>query len=119
MQIVIDIPEKEFGIEIADKFQDFFKRLEVETKEHMISGTNLLCGAYELETIQMLMQALANGTPLPNTLEYLETVYVGARACDDVAEQVRLARAIRAYKQDVHEDFTVLNAIKVENEDKE
>lgn len=31
----------------------------------MISGTNLLCGAYELETIQMLMQALAKGTPLP------------------------------------------------------
>lgn len=65
MQIVIDMPEKEFGIEIEDKFQDFFKRLEVETKEHMISGTNLLCGAYELETIQMLMQALAKGTPLP------------------------------------------------------
>ena len=65
MQIVIDIPEKEFGIEIENKFQDFFKRLEVETKKHMISGTNLLCGAYELETIQMLMQALAKGTPLP------------------------------------------------------
>ena len=105
MQIVIDIPEKEFGIEIEDKFHDFFKRLEVETKEHMISGTNLLCGAYELETIQMLMQALAKGTPLPNTLEYLETAYTGARACNDVAEQVRLARAIAAYKQDVHEEW--------------
>jgi hypothetical protein len=65
MEIVIKIPEKEFGIDIEDKFQDFFKRLEVEAKDHMICGTNLLCGAYELETIQMFMQALANGTPLP------------------------------------------------------
>jgi hypothetical protein len=65
MEIVIKIPEKEFGIDIEDKFQDFFKRLEVEAKDHMICGTNLLCGAYELETIQMFMQALANGTLLP------------------------------------------------------
>ena len=65
MKIVIDIPEKEFGIDIEDKFQAFFKRLEVEVEDHMICGTNLLCGAYELETIQMFMQALANGTLLP------------------------------------------------------
>ena len=65
MKLIVDIPDKEFGIEIEDKFQDFFKKLEVEIKKHMISGTNLLCGAYELETIQMLMQALAKGIPLP------------------------------------------------------
>ena len=57
MQIVINVPEKEFSTEIEDRFQDFFKRLEVETKEHMIYGTNLLCGAYELETIDMFLKA--------------------------------------------------------------
>jgi len=56
MQIVINVPEKEFSTEIEDRFQEFFKRLEVETKEHMINGTNLLCGAYELETIDMFLK---------------------------------------------------------------
>lgn len=65
MQIVINVPEKEFSTEIEDKFQDFFKRLEVETKEHMIYGTNLLSGAYELETIDMFLKAFKNATPLP------------------------------------------------------
>ena len=51
-----------------------------------------------------------------DALEYLETAYAGARACDDVAEQVRLARAIAAYKQDVHEDCTVLDKIRAEIE---
>lgn len=65
MQIVIEIPEKEFATEIEEKFQDFFKRLEVETKEHMINGTNLVCGTYELETIEMFLNAFKNATPLP------------------------------------------------------
>ncbi len=65
MQIVIDIPDKEFGIEIYDKFQDFFNRLKVETKAHLISNTNLVCGAYELETIDMFLKAFNNDTPLP------------------------------------------------------
>ena len=65
MQIVINVPEKEFSTEIEDRFQDFFKRLEIETKEHMIYGTNLLCGAYELETIDMFLKAFKNAAPLP------------------------------------------------------
>ena len=56
MQIVIDIPA-EFGIDINDKFQDFFQRLRVEIKEHLISGTGLVCGAYELETIEMFLSS--------------------------------------------------------------
>ena len=63
MQIVIDIPE-EFGIDINDKFQDFFQRLRVEIKEHLISGTGLVCGAYELETIEMFLNAFANSITL-------------------------------------------------------
>lgn len=65
MQIVIDIPEKEFGIDIKDRFQDFFERLKAETEHHMISGSNLVCGAYELETIDMFLKAFNNSTPLP------------------------------------------------------
>lgn len=65
MQIVIDIPDKEFGIDINDKFQDFFSRLKAEIKAHFITHTSLICGAYELETIDMFLEAFKNGTPLP------------------------------------------------------
>ena len=57
MLMMINIPDKEFGIEIDDKFQDFFKRLRAEIKQHMIFGANLVCGAYELETIDMFLEA--------------------------------------------------------------
>lgn len=65
MKIVIDIPEKEFGIDIDDKFQDFFKRLKAEIKANLAKHTALVCGAYELETIDMFLKAFNNGTPLP------------------------------------------------------
>ena len=65
MQIVIDISDKEFGIDIDDKFQDFFSRLKAEIKAHLITNTNLVCGAYELETIDMFLKAFNNGTLLP------------------------------------------------------
>lgn len=65
MQIVIDIPEEEFGIDINDKFQDFFQRLRAEIKERLMSGTGLVCGAYELETIEMFLSAFANSITLP------------------------------------------------------
>lgn len=66
MQIIINVPKKEFGNDIKDKFQDFFKRLEAETKEHLISGTSLLCGTYELETIQMFLNAFKEMRIIPN-----------------------------------------------------
>lgn len=65
MKIVIDIPEKEFGIDIDDKFKDFFTRLRVEINGHLISNTNLVCGAYELETIDMFLKAFSNSVSLP------------------------------------------------------
>lgn len=64
MKIVIDIPEKEFGIDIDDKFKDFFTRLRVEINGHLISNTNLVCGAYELETVDMFLKAFNNCVPL-------------------------------------------------------
>lgn len=65
MKIVIDIPEKEFGIDIDDKFKDFFTRLRVEINGHLISNTNLVCGAYELETVDMFLKAFNDSAPLP------------------------------------------------------
>lgn len=65
IELVIKISEKEFGIDIANKFQEFFSRLKVEIKEHIITNTNLVCGAYELETIDMFLEAFNNSIPLP------------------------------------------------------
>lgn len=65
MRLIIDIPEKEFGIDIDDKFKGFFSRLKVEIKEHLMNNASLVCGAYELETIDMFLDAFKNATPLP------------------------------------------------------
>lgn len=66
IELVIKIPKKEFGVDITDKFQDFFNRLKAEIKEHLITNTSLVCGAYELETIDMFLKAFNNGIQLPN-----------------------------------------------------
>ena len=66
MQILINVPEKEFGIDINDKFQDFFKRLNEETREHLVTGTSLLCGTYELETIEMFLDAFKEMRIIPS-----------------------------------------------------
>ena len=63
MKLIIDIPETEFGID--DKFKDFFSRLKAEIKQHLITNTSLVCGAYELETIDMFLKAFNDSTPLP------------------------------------------------------
>lgn len=68
MQILINVPEREFGIDINDKFQDFFKRLKEETGEHLITGTSLLCGAYELETIEMFLKAFEEMKVISNNV---------------------------------------------------
>lgn len=65
IELVIKIPEKEFGIDIYDKFQDFFSRLKVEIKAHLITNTSLVCGAYELETIDMFLKTFNDSVPLP------------------------------------------------------
>jgi len=66
MQIVINVPEKEFGIDIKDKFQDFFKRLDAETRTHINNDTDLLCGTYELETIEMFLDAFKEMRVIPD-----------------------------------------------------
>jgi hypothetical protein len=93
VELVIKIPGKEFGIDINDKFQDFFSRLKVEIKEHLITNTNIMYGAYELETIDMFLKAFNNGTLLPkghgrlideNTIEIPFDICDGEEAFDYV-----------------------------------
>ena len=62
MIVVIDIDEKEFGIDIADHFQDFFKRVQAEIKSRLISNDILVCGSYELEIAEMFLTAFKNAT---------------------------------------------------------
>ena len=78
--MMINIPDEEFGIDIADKFQDFFKRLRAETKEHMINGTNLVCGAYELETIDMFQEAFKKGLILSIGYDRAEAIIKADRS---------------------------------------
>ncbi len=53
MKIAIEIP-KEYEIDFkADKFKDFFSRV--------IADMNCLCGNYETEIAQMLIEAFSNG----------------------------------------------------------
>lgn len=62
MKFVIDIPEREFKGEIADHFQDFFMRLQAEIQHRLSSNDTLVCGNYELETVEMLLKSFKNAT---------------------------------------------------------
>jgi hypothetical protein len=66
MQIIINVPDIGFSVDIEDKFQDFFKRLKTETKEHLMNDTSLLCGNYELETIEMFLDAFKEMKVIPS-----------------------------------------------------
>lgn len=86
MKLVIDINENEFGIDIENKFQDFFKRLQAEIQSRLISNDTLVCGVYELETIEMFMTAFKNATiekePILDKIR-AEIVDLGQRTMND------------------------------------
>lgn len=66
MKIIIDIPEDEFGIDIQDKFQDFFERVKVDIEHRIISNGTLLCGNYEKETAEMFLASFKRMQMLPD-----------------------------------------------------
>lgn len=112
MQIVIEI----LNVPIQD-YQDLYHKIYgMAASEGLFDDKEKSQRALALKVVLDVLNGVVNGTPLTNALEYLETAYTGARACDDVAEQVRLARAIAAYKQDVYENCTVLDQIRAEIE---
>jgi hypothetical protein len=65
MQIIINVPGA-FGTDVNDKFQDFFERLKEETRTHINNDTELLCGTYELETIEMFLDAFKEMRVIPD-----------------------------------------------------
>lgn len=60
MEIVIKIPESFEGHFNQDRFKESFERILEDCKHSAI-----LSGIYEFETIEMLIRAFKNGTPLP------------------------------------------------------
>lgn len=60
MKIMIEVSDKEFGLDIQDKFQDFFKRISAEIERRLIMGDELVCGYFERETAEMFLNAFKN-----------------------------------------------------------
>lgn len=77
MKVIIDIP-KEFGEDIKDNFQDFFERVKVEIAHRVNTDETLLCGNYERETAEMLLDAFKNMQIIPKVItnrDMMETTY--------------------------------------------
>ena len=67
MKVIIDIP-KEFEDDIKDNFQDFFERVKVEIAHRVNADDTLLCGNYERETAEMLLDAFKNMNVIPKVI---------------------------------------------------
>lgn len=52
-KVLIEIPD-EFENDLKDKFNDFFGRVKADLKD---SSETLLCGNYEMETIDMFLKS--------------------------------------------------------------
>jgi len=68
MKVIIDIPEDEFGIDIQDKFQEFFERVKVDIGHRIVNNDTLLCGNYEWETAEMFLASFKRMQILPDKL---------------------------------------------------
>lgn len=66
MRIIIDIPEQFESDYKGDMFKDFFSRVMCDIQD----GT--LCGNYEKETVEMLMEAFDESIPMDRIVEELE-----------------------------------------------
>lgn len=115
MKLEIDIDEKEFGVDIENKFQDFFKRLQAEIQNRLISNDTLVCGVYELETIEMFLTAFKNAT--------IEKKLILDKIRAEI-EQLRLHKAqfITSDNKvciDSQEVLNIIDKYKAESEDKE
>lgn len=65
MQIVINIP-KEFENHFnSDRFEDSIQRIKLDIKDMICGGDVCLSGNYEIETLDMLIEAFKECTPLP------------------------------------------------------
>lgn len=64
-KIILNIPDNEFGVDIQNKFQDFFGRVKAEIETRVKSSDTLVCGAYEIETAEMFLNAFKEMQIIP------------------------------------------------------
>lgn len=64
-RLIIEVPDKELGIEIGDKFEDFFNRICAEITVRLNHNEELVCGTLEYETATILRKSFQNGVLLP------------------------------------------------------
>ena len=69
MRIIIDIPEEFERNYKGDRFKDFFSRVLCDIQD----GT--LCGNYEKETAEMLLNAFDESIPMDRIVEQLEELH--------------------------------------------
>lgn len=65
-KIILNIPDNEYGVDIQNKFQDFFGRVKAEIETRVKSGDELVCGTYEIETAKMFLNAFKEMQIIPN-----------------------------------------------------
>lgn len=77
MKLIIDIP-KEFESHFnQDRFKNSFERILEDCKHSAI-----LSGVYEFETIEMLIRAFKNGTPLDSIIADIEAARDKDKLCE-------------------------------------
>ena len=105
MKILIDIP-KEFEIDYrTDRFADFFERVKADM--------DLMCGNYEIETANMMVNAFTKSRPydLDKVMDQLEARTVFLKDCtkygnNDVEQQAKSYDTMMMYEvADLVEDL--------------
>jgi hypothetical protein len=84
MKVLIDIPDKDFGIDIQDKFQDFFSRVKVEIEHRLATKDILMCGNYEKETAEMFLSTFKDSKVLSKMTngEVIQTMLNPYKICE-------------------------------------
>lgn len=119
MQVIIDIPEefeKHFNF---DNFEDSLERIKLDVVDSIYCTEASSSGKYEIETIDMLIKAFKESTPLPKikALEQEEPVLDKLRA---EIEQEYKVESEHPYGQGLKRALDIINKYKVDKEkDKE
>lgn len=56
-KVTLNIPIKEFGVDLTDKFQDYFTRIKTGIAIRLNFNDNFCCSPYDLETTKMFLKA--------------------------------------------------------------
>lgn len=104
-KIILNIPDNEFGVDIQNKFQDFFGRVKAEIDNRVKVGDTLICGAYEIETAEMFLKAfeqmeIVDDSTLEESISLLKAnVMVACDTSPKVGYNTPLNKAVKALEQ--------------------